>query len=949
MPIQNDSRRILTRGDLATFRTSFYADAAHTIPLVPLDVALYPAYTIYDTANVAQQSGVGQPEATPGSYKVEYLVPKDATLSNDQVRWRIEWRMVNTDLRQVEFVEEFDVQDVVITASESREQKFITLAQNTYRTNLRLSSTPAEVGLDVYKMADLNQPVVTNAQYGADIQRVTDGDSQVYYYDIQGNLLEPNRMYSMIWKVRYNIQDPYQFVHQALSSVSPMTLVGVTSVRMLVDKFQKRLGVVQAYEDSDIVEYLERGHELVNAVYPTTYFPFGNLPGPFTVFHIMFSAWYALQAQQLLETDLGFNFCVDENTLVPTTHGLLRARQLYEVDNLNYLAARETHGEALETLEAVAALELEEPVQLCEISERISGHPSALRLGSAIGRLNIPERRSYRKGGGSLWDFTNLDGVLDRFGIQSRVLAHDTTTYPAILTPFGYEKPQKVYKFEDRECLKIRNSLGYPVVATHNHPFLTLNLNTFETEWKLASDLQLGDLVAIHPQKCEFQGMADLMDVVEAVNNTAGPNTHGDCELPTTWTPELGRLLGYLVAEADVSEDFAVRFYNTNPEIIQDFKDCLRKSFPGLVVNEKTKMNPGNFTDNDITIVNFASVRARRFLYLLGLGYNTSHNKRIPDRLLTAPRNVVSSFIQAFVEGDGCVSVHERSDKSKLQVVVLCSASETLMVDFQNLLLSYGILSTLSQNANRGVHRVNVSGKHALEFARQIGFRFKGQGFDYNKTTFTSKREAMPELLVAIKKNLRGLLGIDGYGRLPGSDKRHSIGWCHSANGSKNVNWDHIRAWFQDREQTLMELSPEVHARIKLLITTGYLWKPITSIEEAGKRTVIDPSFAGKDGHPLEHAFVSGGIVTHNSGQTVTLDYDHQGQLADIASRWSEFISNSLPALKMSTVRRGSPCGAVAGRAVRYNDLNQYIYRIASFRGDAAGVLGQMTTLGLLW
>ena len=84
---------------------------------------------------------------------------------------------------------------------------------------------------------------------------------------------------------------------------------------MLIDKLQKRLGIVQAYEDSDIVEYLARGAELVNSIYPTTFFGFQTMPGALTVHHLLYSGWYALQAQGLLSTEISFSFSGQTVTL----------------------------------------------------------------------------------------------------------------------------------------------------------------------------------------------------------------------------------------------------------------------------------------------------------------------------------------------------------------------------------------------------------------------------------------------------------------------------------------------------------------------------------------------------------------------------------------------------------------------------------------------------------
>lgn len=314
--IQNNAQRVFFRGNLATFTVSFYADAANTVPLVPLDIALYPAYTVYDINNTSVQSGVGQQISTPGTWQAKFQVPNDAPLSNDKNRWRIEWSMVTADTRQVSFVEEFDVNDTVVTASENREQSYITLMNQDYRSILRLPVEPVDLGLDVYRGASTSSPIISNAMInGGGINVAVDGDSLIYYYDIPGSFMQPNQVFSMIWKLRYNVAEPYSFVFQSLTSVTPSVLQQVTAVRMLIDKFQKRLNTVQAYEDSAIVEYLIRGQELVNAVYPTTYFGFGNMPQSFGVFVVLFSAWYGLQAQSLLETDLGFNYSGQTVTL----------------------------------------------------------------------------------------------------------------------------------------------------------------------------------------------------------------------------------------------------------------------------------------------------------------------------------------------------------------------------------------------------------------------------------------------------------------------------------------------------------------------------------------------------------------------------------------------------------------------------------------------------------
>jgi len=308
LPALNEAERIQLRGQLATFKTSFYSDAAFTVPLIPLDAGIYPAFTIFNPSNMAMQSGVGSPEALPGQYKAEYLVPGDAVLSNDLARWRIEWLMVTEDNRQLNFVEEFDVRDTIITASTHREQKYITLAGKDARTMIRLAKIPVDLSLDV-NIGASDAKIVDNVTLAANqIKYVADGDGFVFYYDIPGALVLANTSYVSVWMIRQTVGDIGQFTFQTITSVNANIMNLIASVRILIDKFQKRLGTYQAYEDSDIVEYLQRGQELINATYPSTYYMFGLLPSALTVFHVLAASVYGLTAQQLLETDLGVSF-----------------------------------------------------------------------------------------------------------------------------------------------------------------------------------------------------------------------------------------------------------------------------------------------------------------------------------------------------------------------------------------------------------------------------------------------------------------------------------------------------------------------------------------------------------------------------------------------------------------------------------------------------------------
>jgi len=83
----------------------------------------------------------------------------------------------------------------------------------------------------------------------------------------------------------------------------------------VIDKYQKRSEIVQSYQDSDILEYLTRGLEFVNAWHPLTGWSVETLPSPIIPYWLLAGQLWGLNAQHLLETDLQFSFGGQTTTL----------------------------------------------------------------------------------------------------------------------------------------------------------------------------------------------------------------------------------------------------------------------------------------------------------------------------------------------------------------------------------------------------------------------------------------------------------------------------------------------------------------------------------------------------------------------------------------------------------------------------------------------------------
>ncbi len=305
---------IFHRNALSIFHAGFFSDAARTIPVSPIN-ADYPKYSIYDTAGVEILNGVGSVGIGAGYWQVQLVIDEQYHLTKPDERYKIIWTMVNANNQQFNFEQEFELFEPALSEPEDREQKYISMAGTDVRLRISLQAIPDSISVAVFQNMDQQSPIfVANS---SQLMRASTANSNehVFYIDLPGGLTNINYKYSIVWKVRRTPTDTESFTYQVLTTVGAYTLNLITSVRMLIDKFQKRLGTVQAYEDSDIVEYLERGMELLNSSFPLTNFQIGATPGALNVFHIMLSSWYALNAQQLLETDLGFSFSGQAITL----------------------------------------------------------------------------------------------------------------------------------------------------------------------------------------------------------------------------------------------------------------------------------------------------------------------------------------------------------------------------------------------------------------------------------------------------------------------------------------------------------------------------------------------------------------------------------------------------------------------------------------------------------
>ena len=177
---------------------------------------------------------------------------------------------------------------------------------------------------------------------------------------------------------------------------------------------------------------------------------------------------------------------------------------------------------------------------------------------------------------------------------------------------------------------------------------------------------------------------------------------------PTHVTESFAEFLGYLIGDGNIHvSKNAIGFTSGDRELADRYASLITELFaiePTLFWDERTVNGKGGRWR-----VVFYSANVLDLLQSLGIDLRAkARQKRIPECILRSPKPVVSAFLRAYFDCDGCASVK--------QGVILSTFSDDIAHALQIVLLNYGILSR-----RRGVN-VWISGKSAQIFAQEIGF-----------------------------------------------------------------------------------------------------------------------------------------------------------------------------------------------------------------------------------
>ena len=237
-----ETSRVLTRGQLEFFNWKFFYDEAETTPIQPLDTQSYPSYRILDPSGAIVSQGVAVPAGSPGHWKVGWVVPKNAQLTNPHKRYQLATVMVDQEMRQFELSWEFEVVESAVVAQEPELQQFMGFLNTPVRLIFKNTVRPDSLQVKLFAKGQDNSPLfaagftypIPDPAGATDVQEFSDDTGFTYYVDTPP--MVNAGAFSALWQVRDTPIAQQGFEHQVIQIVTTKTAHQINSLRMLIDK-----------------------------------------------------------------------------------------------------------------------------------------------------------------------------------------------------------------------------------------------------------------------------------------------------------------------------------------------------------------------------------------------------------------------------------------------------------------------------------------------------------------------------------------------------------------------------------------------------------------------------------------------------------------------------------------------------------------------------------------
>ena len=311
------------------------------------------------------------------------------------------------------------------------------------------------------------------------------------------------------------------------------------------------------------------------------------------------------------------------------------------------------------------------------------------------------------------------------------------------------------YDMGINDTITIKTKIGIEICGTPDHKIVIIDKNG-NINFKMLKDITNEDNIAISYNTNIYNKELKLNhQFTDKSKYAIYSNNVKNVEY---MNPELARLLGYAIAEGNVSgNSFIITSFDIEmqDDIIKICKNI------GLDINYRIDKEKNNGNPSGIII---SSVEFIDFIRYIGY-IDFSKNKEIPWSILQSNKECQIEFIKAIFDGDGTlgyesIDTYNESDRKNISTLEYSSSSYELCRQLQLMLLNIGIIGRLNDKKEatheyKGVlktfersYRLILYGSELLKYAEQIGFNLSRKKEVINKfVQLLNERERHSEIV----------------------------------------------------------------------------------------------------------------------------------------------------------------------------------------------------------
>ena len=420
----------------------------------------------------------------------------------------------------------------------------------------------------------------------------------------------------------------------------------------------------------------------------------------------------------------------------------------------------------------------------------------------------------------------------------------------------GWQPIKHYYCGGTKRTMRVTTQRGYETEGSLVHPLWVRNVKG--EQFVRLQDVQVGDAACLYRGEADFPADEPILPIPSATDFGIAAKSY---PVPDRLSPDLARLLGYIVAEGWVNSRYAVmitQHKDYNPEVYNDIWNlCLS------VLGKQ----PAEGLHKDVSI-HLSSVFLRAYLQGLGIDMSLSAGKCVPWPVLQGTQESVTAFLRGYFDGEASVSG---------SVLEVSSASERLLREVQLLLLRLGILSSRNQRTIKGktYWRLALCGQDAVAFHAKVGLLtpHKREALEVlcskernaNLDVVPFARDAVE----ALRAELRARATKHGSNdtRLGSGIKRFGFSFEKTLNNIRNGGRNPTYAFLAKLLMAAREVGAEdtvAFETVEGIYNRRYFYDPIKTVTQA-EQEVADIEV----GHP-DHSFVADGFVNHNTLQSIS-------------------------------------------------------------------------------